>query len=85
MNPEISVNLVENSTTMKIRPSLSIFRFTFANIMENCYRTQRFRWSGDYKEDIYPSTKVKRNVGTKGENKLKKIMFPERHFYLAFK
>lgn len=35
MNPEISVNLVENSTTMKIRPSLSIFRFTFANIMEN--------------------------------------------------
>lgn len=35
MIPEVSNNLVENSTMMEIGPSLSIFRFTYADIMEN--------------------------------------------------
>lgn len=45
---------------MKIMPSC---KFTLQTVL-NC-RKQRFRWYRDYKEGIYPSTKVKSDLGTK--------------------
>lgn len=72
VNPKIS-NLVESSTSMKIRPSLSIFRFPFANIMENSVMRD------EDSEEICPRTKGKRNVGTKGGNEYK-INVPRKVF-----